>query len=105
MTQKKRNQLFNTSDKMLLVQSLNSVKFEKLAIFICHLLVGGKFQAVQIIHDSGTFNNNNQLIHDLKSRCLDEIPWTILDTSYFEIPQWIITIKTRSLCSIDSCKP
>lgn len=78
---------------MLLVQTLNSVNFQHLTIFICHLLIGGHFQTVQIFYDSRTIRND-QLIRDLNSHCLSEIPWMTFDRSDLEIsPIWNNTIK------------
>lgn len=71
---------------MLLVQTLNSVNFRKLTILICHLLIGGKFQSVQILYDSKTLDYT--LFRDIKSDCLSEIPWTSIDINQPEIQQW-----------------
>lgn len=83
---------------MLLVQSLNSVFSKKLAILICHLLIGGKFQLVQIFFNSETFND--QLICDLNSNCLNQISWMTNDNNNLEISQWNNTIKSDHIIQL-----
>lgn len=76
---------------MLLIQTLNSKKFQQMAIFICHLLTGGQFQMVQIFYDSGTFDSH--LFGEIQSKCLSEITWMTIDISCPVIPEWKQTIK------------
>lgn len=76
---------------MLLVETLNSVKIQQLAIFICHFLGGGQFKTVQIIQNSGTFID--RLFWDIKSGYLDGISWMALDNSRFQVPQWNDVLK------------
>lgn len=76
---------------MSFVQTLNSVKFKQMAIFICHLLFGGQFQTVQIFHNSGSIDPH--LFREIQSNCLSEISWMVIDISHPGIPEWNHTIR------------
>lgn len=91
------------SDKMLLLQTLNSVNFQNLTILICHLLMGGEFQTVQILH--GSIALNHHLLHDIGNGCLNEISWMAIDLTQSEIPKWNDIMKPNQyiqLIFIDS---
>lgn len=83
---------------MFLVQTLNSVKFHSLAVFICHLLMGGKFQSVQVLFDPGTFDSN--LFRDIQSNCLNKISWMAIDITQPEAPKWEQTVPPDNLIQL-----
>lgn len=76
---------------MLLFQTLNSVNFQNLTFLICHLLIGGKFQTVQVLHGPNALNHH--LMHDIGKNCLNEITWMAIDITQSEIPKWNDTMK------------
>lgn len=86
-----------------LFQSLNSVNFHQLAILICHLLIGGKFQTVQILYNLNALDHN--LLRNIKTICLNGITWTTIDIKHLETPEWNDTMQPNhyiQLIFIDS---
>lgn len=70
----------------MLVQLLtsNSGSYQNLAIFICHLLIGGQFQAVEIFHNPGIVNHH--VLQEIHANCPYAIPWLTVDMAQKNIP-------------------
>lgn len=76
---------------MLFIQTLNSVKFQNLAFFICHLLMGGHFQSVQVLFDPGSIDYI--LYQNIHSNCLNDISSVTIDISNSKVTNWNETVE------------
>lgn len=75
----------------------NSVNFENLAIFICHLVIGGKFQIAQFLHNPGVVDDH--LLKEIHRNCPITIPWLTVDITQPMTPTFS-TIQYRHFIQI-----
>lgn len=76
---------------------LNSPNFQKLAILICNLFIGGQFQLAFIRFDSNSLNY--RFLREINSNCPNDVTLIIINRN--EIPQWNLNYTRDQILEIN----
>lgn len=81
----------------------NILNFYNLAVFICQLLIDGRFRSGHILYDRNVFDS--RLITEIESICPRQFPWQISDISQPFIPPWESHKLTDNILQLIFCDP
>lgn len=81
----------------------NISNFHNLALFICQLLIDGRFRSGHILNDPNVFDG--RLITEIESICPRQFPWQISDISQPFIPSWESHQLTDNILQLIFCDP
>lgn len=83
----------------LLVPSVSNIlSFHNLALFICHLFIGGQFRNGHILYDPKVFNDD--FPSRIDSICPAQIPWLLTDITQPSSLPWLFNERTDHILQL-----
>lgn len=82
----------------LLLNILNISHFHNLALFVCHLFIGGNFRIGHILYDPKVFDDH--LISKIDSVCQLQIPWLTTDITQHSLMPPHVSKRTDHILQV-----